>query len=285
MPRTLLIIAVIVVVGWLLWRRHRARAAPHGNDGSDSAAPHALPDARLRALLDEHVRLWRRLPEPLRESLLPRVAEFMQRVPFEGAHGFAVTDTMRAVIAAQACIITLGQDDYPFEALHGITLHPDEFLVEESEEDEDTGVVTEGYRALSGQAHGSDRIVLSWRDVLDAGQRDDGYNVVVHEFTHFLEHSRPGGDPAAHAALQSAHAALCDAVDRGEQTLLDPYGAEDLTEFLAVAAEFFFERPRELRERHPLLYVLLRDSFGLDPAAWEPPAGDDASSMAGKASS
>jgi Mlc titration factor MtfA (ptsG expression regulator) len=171
--------------------------------------------------------------------------------------------------------VTLGADDYPLDALHGVTLHPDEFLVEEREEDEETGVVTEGYRALSGQAQGSDRIVLSWRDVVDAETRDDGYNVVIHEFTHFLEHSHPGGDPTAHAALEAAHAALCDAVDRGEPTLLDPYGAEDLTEFLAVAAEFFFELPRELRARHPTLYVLLRDSFKLDPASWDelaPPA-------------
>lgn len=285
MLRTLLVMAAIAAVVWLLWRRYRTRAAVGADGSADGDAPRVLPDSRLRALLHEHVRLWRRLPESLQDDLLPRVREFMQRVPFEGAHGFEVTDTMRAVIAAQACIITLGHDDYPFDPLHGITLHPDEFLVEESEEDEETGVVTEGYRALSGQAHGSDRIVLSWRDVEEAGQRDDGYNVVIHEFTHFLEHSRPGGDPTAHAALESAHAALCDAVDRGEQTLLDPYGAEDLTEFLAVAAEFFFERPRELRERHPLLYVLLRDSFRLDPAAWEPLAGDEASSMAGKLSS
>ena len=81
---------------------------------------------------------------------------------------------------------------------------------------------------------------------------------------------RSGGDPAAHAALTAAYEALCVAVDRGEETLLDPYGAEDLTEFLAVAAEFFFERPSELAARHPTLYVLLRDSFRLDPASWAP---------------
>jgi len=95
--------------------------------------------------------------------------------------------------------------------------------------------------------------------------------VVIHEFTHFLEHTRPGGDRAARVALESCLAELRSAVDRGEQTLLDPYGAEDITEFLAVAAEFFFERSTELREQHPLLYVLLRDSFHLDPASWEAP--------------
>jgi len=258
MLRVLVILAVIVIVAYFVRQRLRSRRT--------SAA--ALGEAR-KTTLDDGVRLWRRLPAPLKERLLPRIDEFLERVPFDGASGFVVTDAMRTVIAAQACIVTLGHEDYPFESLRGVTLYPDEFLVEESDEDEETGVVTEGYRALSGQAHGSERIVLSWRDVEEAQHRDDGYNVVVHEITHFLEHSHPGGDPAAHAALEAAHAALCDAVDRGETTLLDPYGAEDLTEFLAVSAEFFFELPRELRAKHPTLYVLLRDSFKLDPATWD----------------
>lgn len=221
-----------------------------------------------RRILEARVRLWRRLPAELQRELLERLDTFLERVPFSGAARFVVTDEMRVVIAAQACLVTLGHGDYPFGALHGITVYPDEFVVHEQEEDEETGVVTEGYRTLSGQAIESDRIVLSWRDVEEAERRDDGYNVVIHEVTHFLEHARPGGDPAARAALEGAHQELQRAVDRGESTLLDPYGCADPTEFLAVAAETFFERPAELRAQHPTLYVLLRDSFGLDPAGW-----------------
>ncbi|MFZ9652757.1 MAG: zinc-dependent peptidase [Steroidobacteraceae bacterium] len=214
------------------------------------------------------LRFWSRLPEDLRDRLASRVDDFIARVPYTGAGGLVIDDRMRVHIAAQACLVTLGHDDWPFDPLHGITLHPDEFIVHQELEDEDTGVVTEGYETLSGQAIESDRIVLSWRDVLDSEARDDGYNVVIHEVTHFLESAHPGGDPAAHAALEAAHAELCRAIDRGEETLLDPYGAEDPTEFLAVAAELFFERPHELRTRHPTLYVVLRDSFRLDPASW-----------------
>jgi Mlc titration factor MtfA (ptsG expression regulator) len=278
MARILLVIALIAIVVVYLWRRRRAAAASDSTVSQTEAADVPLLPGSRASLLEQHVRLWRRLPAPLQERLLPRLDEFLERIPFTGAHDFQVTETMRTVIAAQACIVTLGHDDYPFDDLHGITVHPDEFVVEEADEDEDTGVVTEGYRTLSGQAHGSDRLVLSWRDVEEAQSREDGYNVVVHEVTHFLEHSHPGGDPAAHAALTAAYESLCAAVDRGEETLLDPYGAEDLTEFLAVAAEFFFERSADLAARHPTLYVLLRDSFRLDPASWAPTAVGKASS-------
>lgn len=265
MLRILLVLVVASLVVFFLWRRFGLRTVDDRGEGVPALPS---PGSDLPLVIEREVRLWSHLPEVLKETLVPRVREFLERIPFEGAHDFQVTDDMRIAIAAQACIVTLGHADYPFDDLHGITLHPDEFVVEESEEDEETGVVTEGYRAISGQSQGSDRIVLSWRDVVDAQTREDGYNVVIHEVTHFLEHSHPGGDRAARAALEAAYESLCDAVDRGEDTLLDPYGAEDLTEFLAVAAEFFFERPVDLRERHPTLYVLLRDSFRLDPATW-----------------
>jgi len=281
--RILLLAAAVLLLLWLLrgrvWGRRRRSSdvtADSGRGSSDAAGAAALPRDR-RVLLQARVRLWRALPPTLQDRLLPRIEEFLAHVPFIGAGGLTVTEDMRTIIAAQACLVTLGGEDAGFEALHGITLHPEEFVVEEADEDDETGVVTEGWRTLSGQSVDGERIVLSWRDVEEAEHRDDGYNVVIHEFTHFLEQTRPGGDPAAHKALETAHEELCDAVDRGDETLLDPYGAEDLTEFLAVAAEMFFSRPADLRAHHPSLYGILRVSFALDPASWP----DDNSAEAG----
>jgi len=263
MARLLLILLLVAIAAaWWYLRKKRL------------GGPQEPAEARLtrwQTLLEREWPMWQRLGPEHRTTLLDRLGHFLERIPFTGAHGLVVTEEMRVLIGAQACLVTLGNEDYPFDDLHGITVHRDEFVVEESLEDEETGVVTEGYQTLSGQAIESDRIVLSWKDVLESMRRQDGYNVVIHEFTHFLEHTRPGGDRAARAALETCFQELRAAVDRGEDTLLDPYGAEDLTEFLAVAAEFFFERSLELRQRHPLLYVLLRDSFQLDPASWEAP--------------
>ena len=258
----ILLLAVIVAAWWYL----RQKRGEQGRESADARL------ARWATLLERDWPMWQRLPDDQRTTLLERLDHFLERVPFTGAHELVVTEEMQVLIGAQACLITLGSAEYPFDELHGITIHRDEFVVEESVEDEDTGVVTEGYQTLSGQAIEADRIVLSWKDVLESARRQDGYNVVIHEFTHFLEHTRPGGDRAARAALETCLEELRAAVDRGEETLLDPYGAEDLTEFLAVAAEFFFERSQDLQRRHPLLYVLMRDSFHLDPATWTVPA-------------
>ena len=54
--------------------------------------------------------------------------------------------------------------------------------------------------------------------------------------------------------------------DAGRATVLDKYGATAPEEFFAVATECFFENPRQLRERHPELYVELREYYRQDPA-------------------
>jgi len=55
-------------------------------------------------------------------------------------------------------------------------------------------------------------------------------------------------------------------VDAGEDTLLDPYGAEAIEEFFAVAAEAFFVAAREFKLEEPALYELLVDFFRQTPA-------------------
>lgn len=256
MMRLLVIAIAVTLLVWALRKRmRRTRAAREAKRGARRALLESLP-------------LWQRVPPALRHSLADRVDDFIHRIPFTGAGSFVVDEPMRVQIAATACLVTLGHDGWPFGVLHGITVHPDEFIVRQEIEDEETGIVTEGYEALSGQSIETDRIVLSWRDVQESDARNDGYNVVIHEITHFLDYAHPGGDAAARAALESARTELCRALDRGESTLIDPYGAEDITEFLAVSAEAFFEQPHELRDRHPTLYVLLRESFKLDPATW-----------------
>jgi hypothetical protein len=51
---------------------------------------------------------------------------------------------------------------------------------------------------------------------------------------------------------------------------LDGYGTTNPAEFFAVATESFFERPVQMREKHPELYGELRRFYRQDPAEWPP---------------
>lgn len=265
----ILAVGVLAIGGALLWGsvRKRRRALQFSE-------PFPL---EWRALLEHSLPLYQRMPPELRLRLEPVVRAFLTDVRFVGCRGLVVTDEMRLVIAVQACLLTVARDPHAYASLGSVLLYPDEFVVNHTDEDE-AGIVTEGESILSGQSVDTAQIVLSWEDVQDHGTDTAIYNVVVHEFAHFLDNavdgtltdtgSRREEFEAWHELLEREYQALCDAVDRDEDTLIDPYGAESTIEFFAVATEAFFERPAELKRLHAALYAALVRFYGLDPASW-----------------
>jgi len=201
---------------------------------------------------------------------------FLAEKEFTGARGLHVTDEMAVAIAAQACLPALKLGLHWLDAFVGIVVHADAVVAARREEDED-GVVHHWEEALSGEAMSGGPVMLAWRDVDEAGETAiDGYNVVVHEFAHVID--MRGGitegletvDPETERgrwlnALADEHERFAEAVDAGEQTFLDPYAAEALEEFFAVAAEAFFVAPESFASELPVVYDLLRAAFRQDP--------------------
>jgi Mlc titration factor MtfA (ptsG expression regulator) len=266
-----ILVLALMVLAWLLAAPLlRARRLRH-------AAATPLSDSRV-ALLARNVPIRARLPAELRERLDGLVNAFVAEKSFVGCNGLSVTDEMRVTIAAHACALVLGRPHDLYPALQSILVYPTPFWVDEEDED-DAGVVSRHRRVLSGQAWDASRIILSWEDVTEAaGAPSCGYNLVLHEFAHHLEYegrglARPADDgsrrlEAWRSELKDEFDRLLEAVDEGEDTFLDPYAAEDESEFFAVASEEYFERPVMLQASHPALYGLLREFYGLDPAKW-----------------
>ncbi len=204
---------------------------------------------------------------------------FLDRKEFTGASGLVVDDAMAVSIAAQAVLPVLRLGLAPYDGFVGIVVQPDEVRARREVMDDD-GVVHAYDEVLAGEAMAGGPVMLSWRDVEQAGTSADwGYNVVIHEFAHVLDMGDGAADgvpPLSSAqARQDWLAVLMPAWDRlGEQvacgydTLLDPYGATAVEEFFAVASETFFVSPKELRTEHPDLYGLLVRYFQQDPAAF-----------------
>ena len=265
-PVAAILAVALGVLAWLIvapWWRTRRRVAR-------MAQP--LPPAAAAAI-DGNVPAARYLPDDLRARLQSLVAAFVAEKQFIGCNGLVVTDEIRATIAALASLLVLNRRGH-YDELHSVLVYPTPFWVEDEIEDE-AGVVGRRRRILSGEAWDSSRIILSWEDVLEAARfPGEGYNVALHEFAHYLDAEGLGlaaGDrPLAAWAdeLADEFDALIAAVERGEDTFLDPYAAEDEAEFFAVATEDFFERPFELLDAHPRLYGLLQEFYALDPAGW-----------------
>ncbi|HUQ26475.1 MAG TPA: M90 family metallopeptidase [Burkholderiales bacterium] len=236
-----------------------------------------LTDWRRRRVLDKHrldAALW-----PASLAFLPQSRKlkdltllFLAEKQFTAVHGLELTDAMRVSIAAQAClpILELGLDWY--SGWTGVIVYPGDFRVRRTEVDED-GVVHEWDDELAGEAMPGGPVVLSW----DAAAHDPAMNVVIHEFAHKLDmlDGVADGKPPLHAgmdahawrkAFDAAYEGLCDAVERGRDTWLDPYAAEHPSEFFAVMSEAFFEDPQETRRRYADVYDQLKLFYRQDPA-------------------
>jgi hypothetical protein len=242
-------------MGWLTdWRRRRVLSRHRMDD-----APWKEATRGLKFL-------------PASEKLKSLVLLFLAEKEFSGTHGLEVSDAMRVSIAAQAClpILELGLDWYA--GWTGIVVYPGDFRVRRSEVDEH-GVVHEWDDELAGEAMPGGPVVLSW----DAAANDPAMNVVIHEFAHKLDmlSGAANGMPPLHAgmdrrawaaAFEEAYKGFCDAVERNQDTWLDPYAAEHPGEFFAVISEAFFCDARETRRRYPAVYDQLRLFYRQDPA-------------------
>ena len=112
---------------------------------------------------------------------------FLAAKEFSGAGGLVVTDAMAVAIAAQAClpVLELGLERY--SGFLGIVVQPDAVVARRESMDE-FGVVHQYAEELAGEAMAGGPLMLSWRDVDEAGASAAwGYNVVIHEFVHVLD--------------------------------------------------------------------------------------------------
>jgi len=255
-----------MIGGW--WRRQRE---------SRALRQRAIPEALWSELLARYAFIAGRSATDL-EQLRRLSSLFLDRKEFHAAGGLRLDDGMALAVAAQAClpVLHLGLDQY--DSFVGIVLHPDEVVAARSVTDEH-GIVHEYDEPLAGEAMEGGPLMLSWRDVADAGIGPEGaYNVVIHEFMHVLDMAdgrEPDGAPPPPSAaarrhwlqvMEAGHRRLCHAVDEGRRTVLDPYGCEGVDEFFPVASEAFFVDPHGLRADSPALYELLAGYFGQDPA-------------------
>lgn len=203
---------------------------------------------------------------------------FLRTKSFEGAAGLDVTESMRAGIAAQACLLVLelGLDWY--RGWSGIILYPGAFRVEHRYTDP-AGVEHHSSEVRAGEAWERGPIVLSWEDAAAQPARPAGNtsNVILHEFAHKLDmlDGHANGCPPLHAGMNADSWArdFSEAYDHLERRLamgagsvLDPYAASDPAEFFAVCSEAFFIRPVEVRQEFPRIYDQLRRFYLQDPA-------------------
>ena len=230
------------------------------------------------ALIERSVPHAKLLSPAERARLEDLMQVFLKEKQFDGANGLEVTEEMRVSVAAQACMLLIGDPEtavYP--DLASVVMYPAPYVAKTMSRE--GLLVAEGEQARLGESWGAGVVVLAWSAVQQgASNTEDGHNVVYHEFAHQLDQDWGSADGAPelpegmqyktwqHALGKEFHN-LEHAADEGRPTLIDHYGATNAAEFFAVATETFFEKPVQMRERKPELYGQLAGYYRQDPAA------------------
>ena len=241
---------------WDAVRRRLARREP-------------FPEA-WRALLERRVPFYRTMDGASRARFEDKLKVFVRTKEMVGAGGFAITEEVRVVIGATAARLTTHLPDEHYERLTCVVVYPSHYR------HRDRGQPGDGETIVFGEANDRGAVVLSWEAVL-RGLDDprDGHDTATHEFAHALdvEDGTFDGAPelagdayAPWARVMTRHYDALRARKRRARPVLRDYAGKNPAEFFAVSTEAFFEKPRQMREKHPDLYRQLADYYRCDPA-------------------
>ncbi|NOQ15159.1 MAG: hypothetical protein GQ583_11875 [Methyloprofundus sp.] len=190
--------------------------------------------------------------------------------------GFHITEEMRVMIAAQACLPILGLGIGLLTGWRDVIVYTDAFQVHREERDE-FGIVHNEQHQLSGESWLRGPVILSWQDIeLDMHRWQEGHNVIVHEIAHKLDmlNGVANGMPPLHVSMQStqwasafssAYQLLNQRLEQHHRVCINPYAATSPAEFFAVLSEYFFCAPEILNTHFADIYQLLQIYYRQDP--------------------
>lgn len=236
-----------------------------------------FPESRKK-ILEHRVPCYAHLTHMLKERLQQRMTILLHEKIFEGCGGLSITEEMKTIISAYASLPLLGAPSDYYSGLHSILLYPETYRAPVHEEDE-AGVVTEGFETRQGESWSAGSVVLSWQEILnDIHHPGRGKNLILHEFAHQLDDQygiTDGVDASGNVYEKSEWNELLAKTYRKlrkneKEGVLDPYGATHPAELFAVATEAFFEIPHALRRSNPAFYRMLASFYKVDPIDWMP---------------
>jgi len=218
-------------------------------------------------ILNREVLFYQNLDTVGKSRFMRLVIAFLEEIRIEGV-GTEITDLDRMLIASSAVIPIFGFPDWKYKNLSNIVLYPDTFNTDfqfEGESRNILGMVGSGF--MNGQ------MLLSRLALLRGFSSTSGKeNTAIHEFVHLLDKSDGATDgipenllPHQYATpwLKMMHKEM-NAIEAGHSDI-NPYAITSEAEFLAVASEYFFEKPKKFQKMHPELYEMLSRIFAQVP--------------------
>ncbi len=251
-------LALLALLAWAFFKPRKS--------GMD--VPEVFPK-KWRVFLDENVRFYQKLDESEKRDFEERIQRFLKRIKITGIKT-EVSDEDRLLVASSAVIPIFRFPEWEYKTLVEVLLYPDLFTEEFN--------FSEGERNIAGMAGSGGmmgNLVIFSKPALWLGfeNKSDKQNVGIHEFIHLFD-KQDGSVDGVPAIFMNQQFVLpwLQLIKKNTEEMLEGksdinvYGATNPQEFLAVTGEYFFERPKLFKEKHPELYRILSQVFQADPA-------------------
>jgi Mlc titration factor MtfA (ptsG expression regulator) len=217
-----------------------------------------------KQLLSDNVAFYQTLDEDKKILFENRIQQFLQIVTITGVTT-EVEDLDRILIASGAIIPIFAFPDWMYNNIDEVLLYKDNFNTEYSTDGSNRNIL-----GMVGDGAMHRQMILSQPSVRTSFKNaTDGHNTVIHEFVHLIDKADGEVDgipeyllarPYVMPWLNKIHETITQ-MKQSNHSDINLYGATNDAEFLAVIAEYFFERPEQLETKHPELYTLLEQMF------------------------
>ena len=251
----LAVLAFCVVVFYLIVRKRKIRVGKFPK--------------KWRPVLEEKVVFYQNLQEKNKRRFEKAILHFLAQVNIRGVKT-EITIEDKLLVASSAIIPIFSFRNWEYTELNEVLLYPDRF--------NETFSLTDENRRVTGMVGSGmlDDVMILSKPALHKGFNNvtDKKNVAIHEFIHLVDKEDGDIDGVPELLMQQQYVIpwmklIKDKTDQilNNRSDLNPYGATKPEEFFAVASEYFFERPKLLKRKHPKLYRLLRKIFQQDMAS------------------
>jgi MtfA peptidase len=245
------IICAVVLVWFLFGKK------PKRKPGID------LP-INFRELLNENVAYYRSLNVADKLRFEEKIKDFFSYIKIRGVN--TEVDALDKLLVASSGVIPIfGFDNWRYYNLRYVLLYEDAFTADSFS----TTDIERNIWGMVGTGAMQQMMILS-KPALRLGflSETGTYNTGIHEFVHLLDKADGSTDGIPEQLMRKQYTIpwlnlMNEAIEKIKEgdSDINPYGATSKTEFFAVAAEYFFQRPDLFKEKHPELFALMEQVF------------------------
>ncbi|WP_396600812.1 zinc-dependent peptidase [Algibacter sp. R77976] len=222
-----------------------------------------IPDS-WHNLLFEHVLFYKKLSSKEEQLLFrEKMRDFLSETHVEAVN-FKLDELDTILVAASAVIPVFCFDNWQYSNLSTVLIYPDNF-----NKDYEYAGDNRNIAGLVGTGRFKNQMILSKKALrLGFNNKTDKGNTAIHEFVHLIDKMDGDIDGIPKLLLSHTYAIpwlrlmhdKMEAINNNTSDIRN-YGGTNQEEFFAVASEYFFERPKLFKRKHPELYKMMNDCF------------------------